>query len=161
MLKMGEARIAVGCIVALMTAACSSESGNSATETADNAIMLECDGQSTVGDKKEPVSYLLKIHPGNQFQTSLHFYSDQEKRFVSPCQDKGFECTLNVGDDLITEVGQLMNNGAVSIQKTTEINRRTGTMRVEVYSGPNLPQMTLFEGTCQKGVMPPEEASKF
>ncbi len=130
-----------------------------AAPAADNTIVLECSGESITPDKREPVSYLIKVHPGNEFQQSLHFYSDEQKRFVSPCEDRGFNCRISTGSDLITEVGEMSSNGQVTLRKLTEINRRTGSMRVALESA--LPLNTVFEGQCVKGAMPPEEAAKF
>lgn len=126
---------------------------------ADDTIVLECSGESVMDSKREPVSYIIKIHPGNQFQQSLHFYSDIQKRFLSPCEDRGLRCSLSVGSDLITEVGEAENNGQITLRKLTEINRRTGSMRVALES--TLPLETVFEGQCIKGSMPPEEVAKF
>jgi hypothetical protein len=142
----------------LCLAGCGTGSSESAPP-ADDTIVLQCSGQSINQNKREPASYLIKVHPGNQFQQSLHFYSDEEKRFVSPCEDKGFTCYIAVGNDFITEVGEISSNGEVNLRKLTEINRHTGAMRVAMES--SLPLMTVFEGQCTKGEMPPEQATKF
>lgn len=142
----------------LCSAGCGPRSDDAAPAVGQT-IVLQCSGQSIDQNKREPVSYLIKVHPGNQFQQSLYFYSDSEKRFGSPCEDKGFVCRIAVGNDLITEVGEMSSNGEVNLRKLTEINRHTGAMRVVLES--SLPLMTVFEGECSKGEMPPEQATKF
>jgi hypothetical protein len=154
--------LALGC-AALSLSACGGPNGADADDAtaAVDTIVLQCDGQTIDQNNRTPVSYLIKVHPGNQFQTSLHFYSDTDKRWISPCEERMGVCKISVDDNTIAELGELRSNtyGEVLMQKITEINRKTGTMRVQVAS--LLPTYSIFEGTCRKGEMPAEEENKF
>ena len=140
---------------ALFLAGCGSESV-APDQATQPAIVLECAGQ---GANQEPISYLIKLHPGNQFQTSLHYYSASEARWVSPCQDNGFSCSVVSGPDLIEELGVKGNNPETVLRRVAVINRKTGLMNVELLS--ELPPITIFKGSCEKGVMPPDRKAKF
>ena len=129
----------------------------------NDAIVLECEGNTIdlVSSKRQPASSLIKIEPSNLFPQSLDFYNWDEKRFVSTCLDKGFECRISVGPDLIEELGIMKgNDGEVILQRHTEINRRTGTIRV-VMNDSFLGERPVFEGDCANGKLPVEQAQKF
>jgi hypothetical protein len=148
-----------GVLACIALTACDG-SNQSAATVVDDTVVLACTGQMIEGSDREAASYLIKVHPGNQFQNSLHFYNNTEKRFTSPCESKGFSCRLLIGDDIITEQGEMAHNGQLVLSKVTQINRRTGTMMV-VLDGPPLPVRTVFEGECRKGEMPEETPAKF
>ncbi len=160
MMKSGRIRGATALGAALLLFGCGQGSGSNAKETvADNTIVLQCDGERIDKDKREDQGYLIKVHPGNQFQSSIHFYDYKEKMWVSPCEER-FKCQIQVTDNLITEVGTMNSNtGETLMQKQTEINRTTGMMRVQIASA--LPTYPTFEGTCRKAEMPAEETKKF
>lgn len=141
--------------VALFLEGCGADSAPT-EDKAESAIVLQCVGH---GANREPISYLIKLHPGNQVQTSLHYYSSNEKRWTSPCEDNGFRCNFAVGKDLIEELGVKGDNPQATLQRVTVINRKTGRMSVQMIS--ELPPITIFEGSCEKGTMPPEQDAKF
>lgn len=149
------------CCAALSLSACDGGADAENAIAAVETIVLQCDGQTINQDKRSPVSYLIKAHPGNQFQTSLHFYSDTEKQWISPCEEKMSSCKISVNENTISELGEMKSNtnDQILMQKITEINRKTGTMHVEIMS--SLPTYSVFEGICRKGEMPTEEANKF
>jgi hypothetical protein len=80
---------------------------------------------------------------------------------MSPCEEKMSSCKISVDDNIIAELGEMKSNtnGEALMQKITEINRKTGTMRVQIAS--LLPTQSIFEGSCRRGEMPAEEANKF
>jgi hypothetical protein len=122
--------------------------------------VLYCEGDYITADgTREPHASLIKVHPGNEYQTSIHYYNDNEKRFASLCQDQGYACKFQVGNELITEVGE-MGNDQVSMTKLTQINRITGKMTVQIGGG-GMPMKPIYEYDCEKSEMPQEVKPKF
>ena len=129
---------------------------------AERTIVLECSGDyiDTSSSKRDPVTYLIKIDPFNPFQTSLHFFSSKDKMFMSPCEERLGECRVSADSNLIVEYGVMRGkDNQVLLGKTTEINRRTGSMRI--VSSSVLGDETIFDGSCKKSAMPTEESQKF
>lgn len=146
----------------VLLAGCDSGDKNSSTAS-DNTIVLECSGQyiHLATSNREAVSYLIKINPSNQFQQSLHFFNDEEKRFVSHCIGRFPECRVEVNSDLITEHGVMRDSeNKLLLQELTTINRRTGEMRVVLRNRVFGDQLG-FEGKCIKGELPTEQLQKF
>ncbi len=148
------------CSAVLMLGACGQAVENTQVAAVEPIVLL-CDGHSDVGGKRDEMSYLIRVQPGNTMLHSIEYYVSAEKRIVPLCEEKGFNCKLSIGDDLITEVGEASSNGQVISQKVTEINRKTGTMKIQIFSGPNLPVLTSFDGTCQKSELPADAPKKF
>ena len=143
-------------------ASCDSKSVSD-RDRAERTIVLQCNGNriNPADSTRETASYLIKVDPFNQFQESLHYFSSDEKMFVSPCESRFPECKVSVSPDMIVEVGTMrLNDNQIAWTETTEINRRTGTMKIT-----NVQQIlgisTLFEGICKKSEMPAEQSQKF
>lgn len=146
----------------LAVAGCDNKS-SSERDRAERTIVLHCTGNriSPTDSTREPGSYLIKIDPFNQFQTSLHFFSSAEKMFISPCESKFPECKVSVTPDMISEVGAMrLNDNQIAWTEITEINRRTGSMTISRVDQ-TLGNSTLFEGSCTKSEMPAETEQKF
>lgn len=148
-----------GVVLGVLLAGCGQEANEA---PADTSIILECSGEriDLVKETRESGGYLIRVNPGNQFVGSLHYFSAPEKRFISPCIENGFQCEVSVTPDMINELGTMKSSsGEVLHQKATEINRRTGAMKIVSIS--SLGEQPMFEGTCRKGQAPVEEAQKF
>jgi len=143
-----------------LLAGCSNEL---AQQKEDSQIVLACTGTShlVAPERTEETSYLIRFDPAGGWQTSLHFFSSQKQRFLSPCTSAFNRCSAHASPDLITETGILVaDDGQALMSKETTINRRTGFMAVVVTDrvlGPSVQ----FEGSCQKGTLPEETAAKF
>lgn len=146
------------CLLALGLTACAEEKVEVAA-----AIVLECNGQDfdLANGSRKDASFLVKAEPDNQFDTSLNFYNWTEKRWVSPCNSRFANCAIFIGSDLITETGSTKGtDGQVLLSKMTEINRRTGVIRVTLLDQ-IFGERPTFEGVCIKTEAPAEEPQKF
>lgn len=158
-LPMERAKVASLAVLVLLVACSDKDSRDRQART----IVLECSGENIdlTSSERKPASFLIKIDPQNQFQQSLHFFSSDEKMFVSPCESAFPECKVSVNPDLIMETGAMRgSDNQVILAKMTDINRRTGNMRI-VMSDSIHGERTTFEGSCRKGELPIEQAQKF
>ena len=158
-LPMQRTKVACLAILVLLTACDSKGSRDRLSRT----IVMECSGQSIdlASSEHEPASFLIKIDPQNRFQQSLHFFSSDDKMFVSPCESAFPECKVSVNPDLIAETGVMRGNeNQVILAKMTDINRRTGSMRI-IMTDSIHGERTTFEGSCKKSELPDEWSQKF
>lgn len=90
------------------------------------------------------------------------FYNWKDYRFASPCRNSGYNCTLDMSNELIEELGVMKSDsdGSVLGQRYTRIDRVTGEIKA-VTIVPNLKEITLFEGTCGPGEEPATVETKF
>lgn len=123
------------------------------------AIILECTDDSLAGTPKADWINIIRVYPDNQFQTALHYFMFDEKRFTQPCITSGRECSLTVTSRFITEVGRWPN---VPGSSTVEINRTTGkiTETIDYGVGPSMPNK-VTTGMCKPGAAPEEASTKF